>query len=287
MTKDIDSLVADMQALFTEGAHECDEGRVKAFGEALSQTVAKRLKEDRKNDGPGFLRMSNLGKPDRQLWYTIHSKDTGEELSASTRIKFLFGDILEELLLFLAEEAGHEVTHKQERVEVDGIKGSMDAVIDGVLVDVKSASTYAFQKFKRGTLKDDDPFGYMEQIAGYSEGLGKLPGAFLAIDKQLGHLALHQVPREELDAIDIRSRIRHVKEVVANEEMPPRCFEPIPEGTSGNLKLGVNCSYCAFKKDCWKDSNGGVGLRTFIYSKGPVHFTEVVREPNGPLETTF
>ncbi len=254
------------------------------FGKALAEKVAERLKEDR--SGPGTLRMSNLGKPDRQLWYTVHRADMGEELTPSTKIKFLFGDILELMCLFLAEEAGHEVTHKQEKVTVDGINGSCDAVIDGVLVDVKSASKYAFEKFRKGTLQDDDPFGYMEQLSGYSAGLGGLAGAFLAIGKELGHLTLLQIPKENLDAINIRARIGHLKGVVDSKEMPERCYDPVPMGESGNLKLGTNCSYCAFKKDCWKDANGGVGLRTFSYSGGPVHLVEVAKEPN-VLEITF
>jgi hypothetical protein len=45
------------------------------------------------------------------------------------------------------------------------------------------------------------------------------------------------------------------------------------------MKLGINCSYCPFKEDCWKDANGGMGLRKFIYYNGPVWLTHVEREP--------
>ena len=47
------------------------------------------------------LRMSNIGKPSRQLWYDMNSKDvSARELESSTLIKFLYGHLLEVLVLF-------------------------------------------------------------------------------------------------------------------------------------------------------------------------------------------
>lgn len=229
--------------------------------------------------------MSNLGKPDRQLWYEFHDDGSKETLEPHTLLKFLIGDIYESVLLFLAKAAGHEVTQEQAEVEINGIKGHIDAVIDGHVVDVKSASTYAFKKFKYGTLADDDPFGYIDQIGGYSTALG-LPGAFLAGDKQNGHICLLQVPQQETEGLRIEERIEHLKEVVVSSEEPERCYDPVPDGLSGNLALAVGCSYCPHKFRCWADANGGVGVRTFLYSGGPKHLVEVVKEPKVP-ELTF
>lgn len=231
------------------------------------------------------LRVSNLGKPDRQMWYEANDPTT-EELAPHTKFKFMYGDILELLLLFLASEAGHSVSKEQIEVVVNGIKGHIDAEIDGVVVDCKSASTHSFKKFRDGTLAEDDPFGYMEQLAGYSKGLGGLPGAFLAVDKQNGHIALMKVPKEELDALQIEERIDHLRDVVTQPEPPERCYDPVPEGKSGNMKLAVGCSYCPHKFKCWADSNNGIGLRTFLYSSGPVHLVQVENEPR-VLEVTF
>ena len=61
---------------------------------------------------------------------------------------------------------------------------------------------------------------------------------------------------------------------------PPRCYEDVEDGSSGNRKLCVECSYCAFKVDCWQDVNNGSGLRKFIYSSGPRWLTVVKKEPN-------
>lgn len=282
MSKSIDTLVEDIYGLFR--GHTVDPERSRLFGEALADTVANRL-ASYSTDREFTLRVSNLGKPDRQLWYEANDP-AKEELAGHTLIKFLFGDILEHLLLFLAAEAGHEVSHEQTEIEIDGIKGHNDAVIDGVVIDCKSASTHSFKKFRDGTLAQDDPFGYMEQLAGYSRGLGGLPGGFLAIDKQNGHITLMQVPVEELDALQIEDRIKYLKDVVTQPEPPERCYDPVPEGKSGNEKLAVGCSYCPHKFKCWADANDGIGLRSFLYSTGPVHLVKVEAEPRVP-EVTF
>ena len=64
------------------------------------------------------------------------------------RIKFLYGHILEELIILFSVLAGHEVTEAQKEVHVEGIKGHQDCKIDGVLVDCKSASLRGFDKFR-------------------------------------------------------------------------------------------------------------------------------------------
>ena len=42
----------------------------------------------------GVLRMSILGKPARQLWYSSRISDQAEPLHPATRIKFLYGMVL-------------------------------------------------------------------------------------------------------------------------------------------------------------------------------------------------
>ena len=44
----------------------------------------------------------------------------------------------------------------------------MDCKIDGIVTDVKSASSFGFKKFKDGQLAIDDPFGYIDQIKAYA-----------------------------------------------------------------------------------------------------------------------
>lgn len=280
------SLVSDIYKLFGDEPHKCSDERVKEFGQAVAETVARRLSEVRTGT-PGTLRMSNIGRPARQLWYETHlPAGDGESISPQAKVKFLYGDLLELMLLFLAEEAGHSVTDRQAKVDVNGVKGSMDAVVDGVVVDVKSASSPAFKKFEYGTLPDNDGFGYMEQLAGYSRGHGLGTGAaFLAIDKQLGKIALLPFSEDELQAYRIPERIDYLREVLDQSDPPERCYSPVPED-NGNQRLGVGCSYCPFKFKCWSDANNGSGLRTFLYANGPKHLVHVESEPR-VQEVTF
>lgn len=226
------------------------------------------------------LRMSNVGQPLRKLWYEVASGLPGEPLQSHVKVKFMYGHIIEDAILSLASQAGHEVRARQYEVEIDGVKGHIDAIIDGVLVDVKSCSTYSFKKFKNHKLAEDDPFSYIAQLSAYSQALGGIDGAFLAIDKTLGHICLDYYTKEELAEYDIRGKIQASRAVLESNEPPtPRCYSPVADGKSGNYVLATTCSYCRFKHECWSDANGGQGLRTFVYSTGPKFFTHVEKEP--------
>ena len=61
---------------------------------------------------------------------------------------------------------------------------------------------------------------------------------------------------------------------------PEYCYQPIPDGVSGNMKLPRDCTWCPHKFECHKDTNDGKGLRTFDYAKGKVYLTHVEKLPN-------
>lgn len=274
--KSIDTLVPDIYKVMLEGA-ALDETTLAVFGIQMSKLMKDKL-TPRTKSATGKLWMSSIGKTDRQVWYSYNGYQ-GEKMDAPTLLKFLMGDIWEAIIILLAKAAGHEVTEEQKPVAIDGVTGRKDCKIDGITVDVKSASSYSFKKFQDGTLRKDDPFGYLYQIAGYREA-EEVPGqtaAFLAADKQNGNLALLQLDKLELP--NATKRIAHLKEVVASPTIPEKCYDAVPLGVSGNMKLPTGCSYCGFKKECWKDANDGKGLRTFIYSTGPVYLTKVSELP--------
>lgn len=277
--KDIETLVDDIFDLFRTEKFNPTPEAVADFGHKLATHITDRIAEEH---GKPALRISMLGtKCERKIWYMINHPEWAENLSAETRIKFLYGDILESLLLFLAEQAGHKVEGSQDTVDLYGVKGHRDAIIDGRLVDVKSASTQAFRKFKDNNVYgESDSFGYQEQLNGYYQASLNDPLitdkdniSFLAIDKQFGHIALDTYAPSD---IDFESKIAHLRRIVSLLDPPARSFGSEPEGKSGNEKLGVYCSYCGFKKKCWPS------MRTFLYSKGPVFLTRVVREPDVP-----
>jgi hypothetical protein len=278
----LEDLPTDIQSLFDpDKHHEPSEENLNDFATNLKDLLRLRLAEQ--GERLFSLRFSMLGKRDRQVWYEAHPEPgTKEPMSLKTYLKFLYGDVIEQLFLFLAKESGHSVEREQEEVEVDGIKGHIDAIIDGTLVDVKSASSFGYKKFKERTVTEDDPFGYVDQLAGYANVL--TPGkeaAWWAIDKVNGNNCISPLSKIVIDHHKPEDRITHLKEVVASDQEPERCYEDVSDGKSGNRKLNTPCSYCAHKFRCWP------GLRTFIYSTGPRYLTNVAREPDVPEVSGF
>jgi len=279
--KNVYNLVSDIYKLMEtkEVAEGVDfDACVEKFGENVKELMRNEF-GGKKRDGRK-LRMSNIGRDDRYLWNVYNDVETADEIQGHTYVKFLYGHLIEEMLLFLTKAAGHEVTDEQKKCEVNGITGSMDCKIDGIVTDVKSVSTYGFRKFKDGTLAYDDPFGYIGQIKGYAYAEGATKFGWLAMDKQNGHLTYlmydsedTQAPVHDLIGYDIKERIDHVKKLVEQPTPPGVCYEPVADGKSGNQKLAVGCSYCAYKKECWPS------VRAFAYSTGPRYLVEVHNEP--------
>jgi hypothetical protein len=275
MNKHYSTVVEDIYSLFEDNRKGVvfSKENVQVFGQKLAEQISYRINEERQ---PFRLRFSNLGTDcNRKLWYKEHEPDKAERLSTRTRFKFLYGDILEELILFLAREAGHRVEGEQDELTYEGVSGRRDGVLDGLPIDVKSASPRSLDKFKENL--QDDPFGYRTQLGAYEKASEKDPlitekgSAFLVVDKTTGELYLSV--HEDLAEINFKDKISDKREALAAKEPPPRFYMPIPEGKSGNLKLDVQCSYCEFKNHCWPN------LRTFLYSHKPVFLTHVAREP--------
>lgn len=275
MVKSIATLVDDIYATLT-GDHKFDEEKVRAFSQRLGDMMVKRLSG---GERPPGLSLSQIGEAcDRKSWYDVNDSENAEKLEPQARFKFLYGDILEELTLFLAEEAGHDVQGQQDSITVNGVVGHRDAVIDGVLVDVKSANSRGFIKFKTHNLEADDPFGYLTQAGLYLHGSlnddkVKVKGefAFLAVDKELGAIVLDRYRKPK--GRDYDGLVQHKLDVVGQPNPPARGFSPVPAGHSGNLKLHTKCKYCKHKAKCYPET------RKFLYSNGVEYLTKVVSEP--------
>ena len=293
MTKKIGTLVEDIYAVINDRGG-WDATITEFFSQSMRDMVVARLENEEEERGSG-LRMSNMGNPcKRALWYNVNSPNGGETLPPSTLLKFMYGDIIESLLLSLAMASGHDVRGMQDELEIEGIRGHRDCVIDGVTVDVKSASPFSFRKFKYGELASNDPFGYISQLGSYvyaghrrDDTVHPTLGAFLVVDKVSGHVLLdfHSFDFRTVDKeAEFRETIEQINDLTT---LPPRGFEPEDDGyynrktktfvKNGNKVLGVNCSYCARKHECYPN------LRTFLY-KGqdgakPKFFTHVNKEP--------
>lgn len=293
MTKKIETLVEDIQTLLAGGFEPSAAQKkklAKAFAKRMEDFATNRVLA--KSEHTPALRMSNIGRPCvRQTWLEINETDKREDLEPLTYAKFHFGDITEEYILLLAEAAGHKVEGQQDLMELEGVQGHRDAVIDGMLVDVKSASPYSFKKFVDGTLKDDDAFGYIGQIQTYLAAAQNDPlvtdkdrCAFLAFDKSSAkiHLDIHH--KVDFDVAEVTKR---VKAKIESDQIPDRAFEPVDDGywkgrgqdrefiPNGNKILPLNCSYCAMKYACHDN------IDLYIKSNRPVYFTEINKEVNG------
>ena len=63
------------------------------------------------------------------------------------------------------------------------------------------------------------------------------------------------MPLHKMEMIDAEDRIKYLKKVLERDTPPNKCYNPVPDGQSGNMKLNTGCSYCRFKFECWEDTN--------------------------------
>lgn len=236
----------------------------------------------------GSLRLSAMGeKCPRQLWASVHAPSFREPLPPHARLKYTYGHLIEALLIAFAKAAGHEVTGEGDELYVDGVKGHRDCVIDGCIVDVKSTSSLGFQKFRDKSIGQNDPFGYLDQLDGYLVGsqhddlVRVKDRAYLwACDKTLGHMCLYEhrlrPSSEDGYTFRINQRVAEAKRIVGLDSPPECTCKTVPDGKSGNVKLGTTASYNPYKHFCFPH------LRTFLYASGPVYLTKVVRTPDVP-----
>ncbi len=286
MTKTIETLVDDMNSVIM-GEKGWSDKLAEHLGSKVGDVVKSRLGSPQ--EPRGYLSMSALGQPcKRKLWYKVNKTDKGEAIRANTFLKFLYGDIIEELVLAIVKQSGHHVSGEQDRMAINGISGSRDCVIDGMTVDVKSASPIAFKKFKEGNLREDDPFGYISQLSSYVYAAkndplvtNKKEGAFLVVDKVNGNICLDKYDFT-CDMLGKEAEVSEIKDMASKKTPPPRGFEDVPQSkTSPNRKLSMQCSYCEFKKMCYPE------VRKFIYSNGPTYLTKVVKELKVPEDTDW
>ena len=278
--KTLETLVEDIQSVIY-GQGGWTKSISELLGSGVADTAYKRFSKPQ--EPRGYLSLSSVGTPcKRKLWYKVNKPDFGESLNSSLLLRFFYGDMIEELILAMVKASGHNLAGSQDRLNVHGIRGHRDAVIDGVTIDVKSCSSYAFKKFKDGTLRDNDAFGYISQLSSYVYAAkddplvtDKTRGAFLAVDKVSGDICLDVYDFSE----DLANKEQEIKEAKAmvEGELPSERIPPVPQSKSSpNTKLDNACSFCEYKKACWPN------MRTFKYSYGNEYLLHVEKLPNVP-----
>ena len=111
MKQSIVPLLSDIDKLLTDGKEGFSERNIQEFFQALRGDIEEFLSPDTRNN-KGRLRMSAIGKHDRQLWYEFNDSRK-RTISSQLKLRFFFGNLVESFLLFLVQEAGLTVTARQ------------------------------------------------------------------------------------------------------------------------------------------------------------------------------
>lgn len=292
-TPQLETLLVDVKTLLDEGCKEKLTASQVSTLAGMGSRMAVHVKNDldpradtKKIRGDRVIYASELGSECiRKLYYRITSPNDPDilPLEATARVKFMFGDLVEELVLSLAEFANHTVTDRQREVLIDlkngwVIRGKIDAVIDGSVIDVKSCSSRAFSKYvEKGVIPETDTFGYLWQLGTYTVGLDNPNAGFWFICKETGEHHLEIFSPKDMGTLrsEIINRGNTIVDALESGRPPDRLADK-PDGKGGNRKLCTTCSYCEFRQMCWPNA------RTFIYSHGPVFLTTVKKVPKVP-----
>lgn len=241
-----------------KGSYKIPQELLAKFGDETKSALKKQFEREERSFK---LSMSNVGRPLCQLKM---EKQHGS-VNPDGIVRFLFGDLVEDVLLFLLYASGINILAEQKytSLEIEGrqLGGTLDIILDlgrgPEVYDIKSASDFAFKSKSNMTFKEflkQDSFGYCSQLFGYAEAEKILPGGFIFNNKSSGEISVLAVPEhfEELkqEALD------KAKYNLLNIDTPfKREFDDIEETfnkkKTGNKILGTVCEFCDFKFKCW------------------------------------
>lgn len=258
--------------VFLENAENTviSEEIINEFGERCKDAIRKCLLAKRSEE-PFKLRMSNIGKPLRQL---LLEKLFGRSpMDAQMRIKMTHGHIIEALLLLLLRASGLSVeTNKKVELPIEYepgktqiVNGELDLIIDGELYDSKSASPWSFDnKFNDfSTMEADDPFGYCGQAFGYSNADNKHFAGWIVFDKSDGRIKVVETPQDKNKELAnkylnifkrklymLQAPVVNIEQINAIEACPGVIEETFNKRETGNRYLSKSCEFCSCKYKC-------------------------------------
>ena len=187
---DITAKLNELLDLAQEQPLDISEEDLDKFAEDCKEIIRKQFMSERRSD-EFSLRMSNIGKPLRQL---MLEKEHGY-VKKEPRFKMLvtYGDMIEALVMLLLNISKDiEVEGEQKEVVVEAageqITGTYDLALDGKVYDIKSCSPFSFDNkfndYQYMKVSDDD-FGYLGQLHGYAAASGLYPGGWIVVNKVL------------------------------------------------------------------------------------------------------
>lgn len=244
-----------------EGKAEIPQELAEEFGQKCAQAIKDHFSKEKNNKG-FTIRMSKIGGPLCQQQLEQAGAEREKE-PYHYAMKMLLGHIVELSAITIMKAAGVNIEAEQEKVQLDiggrTIQGTLDVQIDGKPYDIKSASPYSFtNKFTSwDKLVEDDPFGYVEQGYLYAESKKAEFGGFIAINKSTGEWAVCTPPAgdDKFRAKALQTAAMNIDALVTGKPFK-RQFDLIDETwrkkATGNKVLGVTCSFCTYKKTCFK-----------------------------------
>ncbi len=246
------------------GKIEVDDKLLDEFGERVKEKLKKQLSERKEFR----LRMSNIGRPVRQLM--LEQKYGAGKPDADFMLKMLFGDLYESLMIYLIKASGCNIVEQDTPVSLPistakgtvNLEGMLDLVLDfgngpGVY-DVKSCSPWAYVNKFDGTslINGEDTFGYVDQLFGYAKCKDIPAKGWIPINKVDGQFKVDEIPNDQQNILmeksvkTIEDKVRYITE-----------GNPIPECTgvedelfygkkTGKRILGNSCKFCQCKERC-------------------------------------
>ena len=222
------------------------------------------------------LRMSNVGKPLCQLQMQAKGVEP-EKPSHDFIVRMIIGDMLEALVIVLLKAAKIEVKSQHQKVSLGvgdrQIEGEYDIELDDGIYDIKSVSPFSFTtKFNADNgydkIKQSDSFGYISQGHGYGMAANKPFKGWIAINKTTGEIVFTDSKHTDAEKKEVYSKIYNTSTALLDEKPFERCFTDVEEvyysKPTGNRTLGIECSYCPYKHDCWDN----LEFRRQLPSKG-------------------
>jgi hypothetical protein len=264
---------------------------INEFGENCKKALRDCLFVKPKADEPFKLRMSNIGKPLRQIM--LEKQHGRSPMDSQQRLRMTYGYMWESFMLFLLKASGLkleenkkvELTVAYDEGKTHTVYGSQDLKIDGEIYDIKSASSWSFDNkfvdFK--SMQQDDPFGYVGQAMGYSLADKAHFAGWIVVDKSDGRIKVVEVPKEGYRELarkyldDFKLKIRAV--LTNTVPMPPcegeveETFRKVP---TGNKYLNKSCEFCSCKYICHPELKYAEIAKSEAKTKGWRYYTKLV-----------
>lgn len=196
----IELLVFSFLQEVNRGTYKVPLPLLEKFGESA---VAHLKRQFEREPSKFTIRASNIGRPICQL---LLEQEGIEGIQDANVIRNTYGDLVEDLLMFVLHAAGVPIVSEQELVSLElagvQIQGTLDLVIDfgndPRVWDIKSASDWSFKnKVTFDDFLKQDTFGYVDQLFLYSAARGCKAGGWIVKNKSDGQIRVVEAPEEQ------------------------------------------------------------------------------------------